>query len=71
MPWFRHLFGARVLLAAFIALGIDLNVDGARATQNQKNLQLEVIINNTPAKSIASFVLFDDGRIAANQSELD
>jgi outer membrane usher protein len=71
MPRFRHLFGTRVLFAVFIALGIDLNVAGARATQNQKNLQLEVIINNIPAKSIASFVLFDDGRIAANQSELD
>jgi outer membrane usher protein len=71
MPWFRPLFGARVLFAVFIALGIDLNVDGARAAPNQKNLQLEVVINNIPANSIGSFVLFDDGRIAANQSELD
>ena len=48
-----------------------LGVGRAVAAQDQKNLQLEVIINSVPAKMIGSFVLFDGKRIGATCNELE
>jgi outer membrane usher protein len=42
-----------------------------RAAEEQKNLQLEVIINDLPANMIGSFVLFPDNRIGTTRNELE
>ena len=41
------------------------------ANQEQKNLQLEVFINDIPANTIGSFVLFGGNRIGATRNELE
>jgi outer membrane usher protein len=46
-------------------------LDQARADQELKNLQLDVVINDTPIKMIASFVLFGQNRIATTPEELE
>jgi outer membrane usher protein len=42
-----------------------------RAGGDQKNLQLEVFINDIPANTIGSFVLFPDNRIGTTRNELE
>jgi outer membrane usher protein len=46
-------------------------VGRAVAAQDQKSLQLEVIINGVPANMIGSFVLFGGKRIGATRNELE
>jgi outer membrane usher protein len=72
MSRFRYLFGARAYFAFIITLGVGLSTgaERLRAAADQNNLQLEVIINDTPTNSIANFVQFKDGRIAATAAEL-
>jgi outer membrane usher protein len=43
----------------------------ARAGQEQKNLQLEVFINNVPAGIIGSFVALDNNRLGTTRNELE
>ncbi len=57
-------FRLAVILAALSSCG------NADASQEQKNLQLEVIINGAPSHMIGSFVLFDGKRIGATRNEL-
>ena len=59
-----------VVLAVIAILGVVFGAERARARQEQKNLQLEVIINNVPVNMIGSFVLFDDNRIGTTRNEL-
>jgi outer membrane usher protein len=61
-----------------IAVGLWVAITGAvfwsdhsRADQQQKPLQLEVVINDTPIKMIASFVLIGQNRIGATPRELE
>ncbi len=56
------------VLAAMV--GAVLCPDRSRADQERKNLQLDVVINGTPIKMIASFVLFGKDRIGATPEEL-
>jgi hypothetical protein len=70
MPWLPRPSGTRALLA----LGLVLAVFGAGrsgAAEDQKNLQLDVIINGIPRNAIGSFVQFADGRMAAAPKELE
>lgn len=50
--------------------GAVLCSDRSHADQERKNLQLDVVINGTPIKMIASFVLFGKDRIGATPEEL-
>jgi outer membrane usher protein len=59
---------AATFLAAMV--GAVLCSDRSRADQERKNLQLDVVINGTPIKMIASFVLFGKDRIGATPEEL-
>ena len=43
----------------------------ARAGQEQRNLQLEVLINNMPVGVIGSFVLLDNNRLGTTRNELE
>src|SRR5437879_6047641 len=45
--------------------------DRSRADQERKNLQLDVIINDSPIKMITSFVLLGQNRIGATPKELE
>jgi outer membrane usher protein len=64
--------GRAYLVFAFaLILGVGFGAERLRAGQEQKNLQLEVIINDVPANMIGSFVLFDDNRIGATRNELE
>ena len=56
-----------------ILLGVVFGAERLRAQQpqaEQKNLQLEVFVNNAPTNVIGSFVQFTDGRIGATQHEI-
>jgi outer membrane usher protein len=59
---------AATFLAAMV--GAVLCSDRSRADQERKDLQLDVVINGTPIKMIASFVLFGKDRIGATPEEL-
>jgi len=54
-----------------VMLGVAIGAERSRASQQQKNLQLEVFINEVPANMIGSFVLFDDNRVGATRNELE
>jgi outer membrane usher protein len=60
------------IAATFLAAmaGAVLCSDRSHADQELKNLQLDVIINGTSIKMIASFVLFGKNRIGATPKEL-
>lgn len=64
--------GLRSLFALFLLLGLGIGAatEGIAASAAQTELQLEVIINDIPADKIGSFVLRDNGRIAATAVEL-
>ena len=62
---------AYLVFALALILGVGFGAERLRAEQEQKNLQLDVIINNVPANTIGSFVLFDDKRIGATKNELE
>src|SRR5580704_15222002 len=66
-------FGGRALLvfAFAVVLGGVFGPERLRAAAEQKNLQLEVFINGTPANMISSFVLSPDGAIGAMPGELE
>jgi outer membrane usher protein len=53
-----------------VVTSLPLGVGRSSAGQEQKNLQLEVVINSAPAHMIGSFVLFDGKRIGATRNEL-
>jgi outer membrane usher protein len=52
------------------SLGIVSGPERLRAEQEQRNLQLEVIINGVPAHMISSFVQLPDGSLGATPGEL-
>ena len=58
-------------IALAVMLGIVFGAGHLRAAEEQKNLQLEVIVNKTPAGMIGSFVRFGDNRIGATPDELE
>jgi hypothetical protein len=69
----RNLFARACVVLAFLlplVLGDGVGVMLAAASE-QKNLQLEVVINGVPAHMIGSFVLFDGKRIGATRNELE
>lgn len=65
--------GNRPLVTALLIglLGANGGAERARAGNEQKNLQLEVTINNVRANMISSFILLPDGRMAATRNELE
>lgn len=69
----RRLVGRRGSAVVSIAalLGMILYAGRARAGENQTNLQLDVVINSVPARTIGSFVRFDNGRIGGTLDELE
>src|ERR1700732_2417841 len=60
-----------VTFCLLVVLGVLSAAEKANASQDQKKLQLEVIINGIPANMIGSFVLFDGKRIGATRNELE
>ena len=60
-----------ITLCFMIILAIAAGSGAAETGQDQKNLQLEVIINGVPANMIGSFVLFAGKRIGATRNELE
>jgi outer membrane usher protein len=52
-------------------LGIVLGAGRSRASDEPKNLQLDVVINSVPAGMIGAFIRFDDGRIGGTIEELE
>jgi outer membrane usher protein len=58
-------------LAVAVILGLIFGAGRSRAGEDQKELQLEVVINQTPAKMIGSFIMFADNRIGATAEELE
>lgn len=72
MRWLKRSDGGRAffVLALALTLGIAIGPGHLRAGEEQKNLQLEVVINDAPANMIGSFVLFGDNRIGATRNEL-
>jgi outer membrane usher protein len=71
MPWLPRPSGTRALLALGLALTVLGAAGPAGAAEEQKNLQLEVIINGIPRNVIGSFVQLADGRMAAAPKELE
>ena len=73
MRWLKQSVAGRAFLVLALAsiLCAAAGAERARAGQEQKNLQLDVVINNIPAQMIGSFVLFPDGRIGATKNELE
>ena len=60
------------IILCFVLILAMAAVNGAAETsQDQKNLQLEVIINGLPANMIGSFVLFGGKRLGATRNELE
>ena len=59
------------LVSILALLGMVLCAGRLRAGENQTNLQLDVVINSMPARTIGSFVRFDDGRIGGTLEELE
>lgn len=60
-----------ILAVVIVILGPIFGAGHSLAGEEQKDLQLEVVINKTPAKMIGSFVRFADDRIAATAEELE
>jgi outer membrane usher protein len=73
MRWLSWSVDGRAFFVFTLAgiIGVVFGAEHLRAGQEQKNLQLEVIINDVPANIIGSFVLFDDKRIGATRNELE
>lgn len=73
MRWLnRSGVGRNILvLILTVALGLVIGAGRLRAAEEQKNLQLEVVINNIPANVIGSFVLLPDNRIGTTRNELE
>jgi outer membrane usher protein len=72
MPRLLRLFGAKALLPLILVpLAIFASTGCLRAAEDLKNLQLEVIINGIPSKTIGSFAQLADGRLAATTHELE
>lgn len=73
MRWLHCPHGGKpgLLFAFAVLLGLAFGPECVRAAEEQKNLQLEVIINNSPINIIGSFMLLPDGRLGASQSELE
>lgn len=73
MRWLCCAGGRRAFFVLALAgiLGVVFGPERLRAGQGQKNLQLEVTINDVPANMIGSFVLFDDNRIGTTRNELE
>ena len=69
MPWLPRLSATR-FLALILVLGMVGSTGRLRAAEDQKNLQLEVIINGIPRNAIGSFVQLANGRMAATLNEL-
>ena len=68
----RPLVGKPVSAHAIaVLLGLILGAGSSCAAEEQKSLQLEVIINKAPASIIGSFVRFGDNRIGATADELE
>jgi outer membrane usher protein len=68
----RRLVGRTVSAHAIaVILGLIFGAGCSRAAEDQKSLQLEVIINKAPAGMIGSFVRFGDNRIGATAEELE
>jgi outer membrane usher protein len=55
----------------YLCIGLGALSFAARAGQEQRNLQLEVFINNTPVGIIGSFVLLDNNRLGTTRNELE
>src|SRR6266550_2486199 len=76
MRWLNRPVGGRAFLVVVlgVVLGVAIGAGGARAGADQpgeqKNLQLEVIINGVPANMIGGFVLFGGNRLGATRNEL-
>ncbi len=62
---------AFVVLVLAGLLGTGFGAGRLRAAVEQKNLQLDVVINGIPANIIGSFVLFDGNRLGATKNELE
>ena len=60
-----------ITLCFMIILVMVARGGAAETGQDQKNLQLEVIINGVPTNMIGSFVLFAGKRIGATRNELE
>lgn len=73
MRWLNWSVDGRAFFVFALAtvLGVVLGAGRLRAAEEQKNLQLEVIINEVPANQIGSFVLFPDNRIGTTRNELE
>jgi outer membrane usher protein len=62
----------RIIAALMVALAaVAFWPDPSRADPEQKNLQLDVVINGAPIKMIASFVLLEKSRIGIAPRELE
>ena len=70
MPLPPRPFGTKALIALICILGLVASTGRLHAAEDQKNLQLEVIINGTPRNAIGSFVQLADGHMAATPNEL-
>ncbi len=71
MSLFRRRSGVRTLIAVGGVIGIGLVMaSGGSLAAAPTSLQLSVVINGVATNSIASFVQYDDGRIAASAAEL-
>ena len=71
MPWLPRPSGTKALFALGLVLAVLGAAGRAGAADDQKNLQLDVIINGIPRNVIGSFVQLADGRMAAAPKELE
>lgn len=62
--------GASAWGRLIVLLQIGMSAAAHGASNAQKHLELEVFINDTSTHLIASFQLFDDGRLATTETEL-
>src|ERR1043166_516731 len=71
MLLFRRRSGVRALIAACCSIGIGLVMaSGGALAAGPTNLQLSVVIHGAAPNTTASFVQYDDGRIASTAAEL-
>ena len=65
--------GHKVLAAVVIILlaQISPSIRNSFADQEPMSLQLEVFLNGTPTNTVSGFVMFGNGQIGAEQSELE
>jgi outer membrane usher protein len=67
----RFVGKAASAIVAAVLLGPIFGAGRSAAAEDQKDLQLEVIINNVPANMIGSFIRLADHRIGATAEELE